>query len=216
MHRYDQGRNILPECMYLFAESWRHGSLYHDGEIPWDNFLHFSWWSPQMETFSVLLAICAGNSQVICQIWKSHGKKNFVDFDSNWAFLDCNSSLNSPMALKWCTKLEAAYQRCPIFFKVIHQISRSHWTKSLILTRIECFQTVTPFWIHWWLWNDAQSLIFYRRGALFFSRSFIKFQGHRGWKIHDLNSISVRSLGQSQLSNPSDLPCFYWNTPRLI
>ena len=41
-----------------------------------------------------------------------------------------------------------------------------------------------------------------------FSRSSIKFQGHTGWKIEDLNPISVRLLGQSQLSNPSDLPCF--------
>ena len=45
------------------------------------------------------------------------------------------------------------------FFKVIHQISRLHGTKkSPILTRIGHFWTVTPVWIHWWLWNDAQSL----------------------------------------------------------
>ena len=31
-----------------------------------------------------------------------------VDFDPNWAFPDCNSSLNSPLAMKWCTKVEAA------------------------------------------------------------------------------------------------------------
>ena len=37
---------------------------------------------------------------------------------------------------------------------------------------------------------------------------FIKFQGHTGWKIDDLNPIWVRLLGRSQLSNPSDLPCF--------
>ena len=40
-----------------------------------------------------------------------------------------------------------------------------------------------------------------------FSRSSIKFQGHTGWKIDDLNPIWVRLLGRSQLSNPSDLPC---------
>ena len=38
--------------------------------------------------------------------------------------------------------------------------------------------------------------------------SSIKFQGHKGWKIDDLNPICVRLLGRSQLSNPSDLPCF--------
>ena len=41
-----------------------------------------------------------------------------------------------------------------------------------------------------------------------FSRSSIKFQGHTGWKIDDLNPIWVRLLGRPQLSNPSDLPCF--------
>ena len=38
----------------------------------------------------------------------------FVKFDPDWAFPDCNSSLNSPMATKWCTKLEVAKKRCPI------------------------------------------------------------------------------------------------------
>ena len=41
-----------------------------------------------------------------------------------------------------------------------------------------------------------------------FSWSSLKFQGHPGWKIDDLNPIWVRLLGRSQLSNPSDLPCF--------
>ena len=40
--------------------------------------------------------------------------------------------------------------------------------KSPILTRIGRFRTVTPVWIHRWLWNDAQSLILYKRGVLLF------------------------------------------------
>ena len=43
----------------------------------------------------------------------------------------------------------------------------------------------------------------------YFSRSYIKFQGHTGWKIDDLDQIWARLLGRSQLSNPPDLPCFY-------
>ena len=31
-----------------------------------------------------------------------------ANFDPNWAFPDSNSSLNSLMAMKWCTKLEVA------------------------------------------------------------------------------------------------------------
>ena len=96
-----------------------------------------------------------------------------------------------------------------LFFNVICQISRSHGTKkSLILTRIECYRTVTPVSIHWWLWNDAQSLIRYRRGALLFFEVIHQIPRSPGWKMDDLNPIWVRLLGLSQLSNPSDLPCF--------
>ena len=39
-----------------------------------------------------------------------------VEFDPDWAILDCNSNLNSPMGTKWCTKLEVAQKRCHIVF----------------------------------------------------------------------------------------------------
>ena len=35
----------------------------------------------------------------------------------------------------------------------------------------------------------------------YFSRSSIKFQGHTGWKIDNLNPICIRLLGRLQLSN---------------
>ena len=44
-----------------------------------------------------------------------------------------------------------------------------------------------------------------------FLRSSIKFHGHMGWKINNLNLVWVRLLGRSQLSNSSDLPCFHCN-----
>ena len=44
--------------------------------------------------------------KVIRQISRSHGTIN-RRFWPNWAFSDCNFSLTSPMAMKWCTKLEA-------------------------------------------------------------------------------------------------------------
>ena len=44
-------------------------------------------------------------SSVKCQ---GHTGQKIADFDPNWAFPDCNSSLNSHVALKWCTKLEVA------------------------------------------------------------------------------------------------------------
>ena len=48
--------------------------------------------------------------------FQGHTALKIVEFDPNWAFPDCNSSLNSPMAAKWCTKLEVAWKRCPIVF----------------------------------------------------------------------------------------------------
>ena len=49
--------------------------------------------------------------------FKGHTALKIVEFDPNWAFPDSNSSLNSPMAMKCCTKLETAKERCPIVFQ---------------------------------------------------------------------------------------------------
>ena len=60
--------------------------------------------------------------------FQGHTGQKIADFDPNRAFLDCNSSLNSPMALKWCTKLDVT--GALLFSEVIHQISRSHGLKN--------------------------------------------------------------------------------------
>ena len=49
--------------------------------------------------------------------FQGHTALKIAEFDLDWAFPDCNSSLNSPMATKWCTKLEVALKRCPIVFQ---------------------------------------------------------------------------------------------------
>ena len=88
--------------------------------------------------------------------FQGHTALKIVEFYPNWAFPDCNSSLNSPMAMKCCTKLETAKERCPIVFQghpSNFKVTRDK--TSLILTLIGRFRTI-------------------------------------GW---------------SQLSNPSDLPC---------
>ena len=46
--------------------------------------------------------------------FQGHTAVKIIVFDPNWAFLDCNLSLNSPMARKWCTELEVALKRFPI------------------------------------------------------------------------------------------------------
>ena len=44
---------------------------------------------------------------------------------------------------------------------------RGRWVTE-VKTHCNHFQTVTPIWIHIWQWNDAQSLMGHRRGALMF------------------------------------------------
>ena len=55
-----------------------------------------------------------GIEEVLYCFWRSsikfqgHTAEKIIDFDANWVFLDCNSSLNALMAMQWYTKLEAA------------------------------------------------------------------------------------------------------------
>ena len=50
------------------------------------------------------------------KFWGHTGQK-IADFDPNWTNPDCTSSLNSPMDLKWCTKLAIVLKMCPIVFR---------------------------------------------------------------------------------------------------
>ena len=46
------------------------------------------------------------------------------------------------------------------------QGQRSKVKVTEVNTQLSRFRTVTPVWIHIWWWNDAQSLMLLRRGAL--------------------------------------------------
>ena len=48
------------------------------------------------------------------------------------------------------------------------QGQRSKVKVTEVMTPFSHFRTVTPVWIHIWCWNDAQSLMLHRRGALLF------------------------------------------------
>ena len=50
------------------------------------------------------------------------------------------------------------------------QGQRSKVKVTEVNTQLSGFWTVTPVWIHVWWWNDAQSLMLLRRGALLFSK----------------------------------------------
>ena len=88
--------------------------------------------------------------------FQGHTALKIIEFDPNWPFPDSNSSLNTPMATKWCTKLEVTLKRCPIVFQghpSNFKVARL-W-KASNLTQIGRFRTVTPVWIHQWLRNDS-------------------------------------------------------------
>ena len=75
--------------------------------------------------------------------FQGHTALKIVEFDPNWAFLDCNSSLNSPMAMKCCTKLETAKERCPFVFQGHpSNFKVTRYKTSLILTQIGRFWTI--------------------------------------------------------------------------
>ena len=93
--------------------------------------------------------------------------------------------LNSNMMMKWCTKLDVAYiyRRGALLFSGSSVKFQGHSAKkSSILTQIGRFRTVTQVWIYQWLWNDAQSLKQYRRGALLIFKVICQISRSHGTK----------------------------------
>ena len=127
-------------------------------------------------------------------------------------FPDCNSSLNWLMLWNDTKSLKKHRRGALLFFKVICQISRSHRIKNCpFLTWIEHFWIVTG--IHWWLWNNAQSLMWPGSGALlFFEVIHLIFRSYRmknQWFKSNLSKITravaaIKSLGFALL-------CFFFN-----
>ena len=116
---------------------------------------------------------------------QGHTAKKIIDFDPNWAFPDCNSSLNSPMATKLCIELGSS------IVEVLYCFSRSYvkFQGHTALKIVEfdpnwAFRTVTPVWIHRWLWNVAQRLKQQRRDALLFSKVIHQISRSHGTKHH--------------------------------
>ena len=125
--------------------------------------------------------------------FQGHTALKIVEFDLNWAFQDYNSSLNSPMAMKCCTKLETAKDRCPIVFQGHPSNFKVTWHKtSLILTQIGRFRTIGRSQLS----NPSD---------LPCSRSSVKFHGHMAKKIVDLNCSFLDC--NSNMNIPMALKC---------
>ena len=78
--------------------------------------------------------------------FQGHTALKIAEFDPDLAFPDCNSSLNSPMATKWCTKLEVALKWCPIVFSCDQAALWMVFSVRLSVCPSVC-PSVTPFWL---------------------------------------------------------------------
>ena len=127
--------------------------------------------------------------------FQGHKALKIVEFDPNWAFPDCNSSLNSPMAMKCCTKLETAKERCPIVFQGHpSNFKVTRYKTSPILTQLGRFRTI------------GQSQLS-NPSDLPCSRSSVKFQGHWGQK----KSSILTQIGLFRTVTPVWIHQWLWN-----
>ena len=93
----------------------------------------------------------------------------------------------------------------------VHAKGRGQTSKvkvTEVTTQLNRFQTVTPVWIHIWWWNYAYSLIMLRKGALLFSRSSVKFQGHTAAKIVEFDPDWAFPDCNSSFNSPMATKCW--------
>ena len=122
--------------------------------------------------------------------FQGHIALKIIEFDSNWAFPDCNSSLNSPMAMNCCTKLETAKKRCPIVFQghpSNFKVTRDK--TSPILTQIGRFRTIGRLQL-----SNPSDLPCWR--------SSVKFQGHTALKSFEFDPDWAFPDSNSSLNSP--------------
>ena len=102
---------------------------------------------------------------------------------------------------------------------------QGHTAKNTsILTQIGHFGTVTPAWIHWWLWNDEQSLKqhqavstnrilwVYTRFCWYHGILMVHLQDSVGafWAIKDLGT-SIRGLSvENVMADGLSRVCSWW------
>ena len=127
--------------------------------------------------------------------FQGHTAKQNVNFDLDWAFLDCNYSLNSPMAMKCCTKLETTKERCPIVFQGHPSNFKVTQDRiSPILTQIGHSRTIGRSQLS----NPSD---------LTCSRSSVKFQGHTALKIVEFDPDWAFPDCSSSLNSPMAMKC---------
>ena len=135
------------------------------------------------------------------QSWQSLGSTNGV-----LQYQDIFSCDQAALWMVQSVRLSVCLSVCHTFLTMFplsyhHEIFRSYylWQKwcpckrsrskvkvTEVTTQLNSFQTVTPVWIHIWWWNDADSLMMLRRGALLFFkvvRQISKSHGSKNRRI---------------------------------
>ena len=135
--------------------------------------------------------------------FQGHTALKIVEFDPDWAFPDCNSSLNSPNGYDMMHKAWSSVEEVPYCFTRSSVKFQGHTAqKSSNLTHIGRFRTVTPVWIHQWLRNDVQTWSSIEEVPYCFSRSSVKFQGHTAKKIVECDPNWAFPDCNSSLNSP--------------
>ena len=148
--------------------------------------MHIAWYCLEEVPY------CFSRSSVKFQ---GHTALKIVEFNPKWVFPDCNSSLNSPMAMKCCTNLETAKERCPIGFQGHpSDFKVTPYKASPILTQIGRFRTI------------GQSQLS-NPSDLPCSRSYVKFQGHTALKIIEFDPNWAFPDCNSSLNSPMAMKC---------
>ena len=70
-----------------------------------------------------------------------------------------------------------------------HEVHAKVQRSTVKVTEVKMHLNLFQFVFHRWWWNEAQSLMVLRRGALLFSRSSVKFQCHMAKKSSILTQI---------------------------
>ena len=152
--------------------------------------------------------------------FQDHMALKIVKFDLDWAFPDCNSSLNTPMATKWCTKLEVALKRCLIVFlrssvklqghtakknqrfwpklrvSWLQFKNRWFWPKLGVSGLYLQFEITNGYEMMHKAWSSIEEVPYC------LSRSYVKFQDHMALKIIKFDPIWAFPDCNSSLNQP--------------
>ena len=100
--------------------------------------------------------------------------------------------------------------RCDVHAKVQGQRSKVKVTE--VKTQISHFETITPVWFHIWWWNDAQSLILFRSGALLIFNVICQIL-----RSHGLTKSSISTqIGRFCTVSPVRIHRWLWNVAQIL